>query len=248
MLMSPIEHEPAPGPGPVRTAPLLGGALVLVGMPWLVELSRHGTLASSVLDLVTSSIASLFAAGFGIWVIVLLRRERRLVHQHLADLEELTLTDPLTGLGNRRGLERDLAKAMLRSRRLDHPLALLYMDVDDLKVVNDRFGHAAGDETLRVVGNVTRSCSREGTDSGYRVGGDEFVLIVLAGRDGAEVLARRIQHGFMARSPFESRLSTGVVEWDGAMSAGELINEADRQMYQNKHISRVADLKSVRRV
>ena len=99
-------------------------------------------------------IASVFAVGFGVWVIVLLRRERRIAHQHLDDLEELTLTDPLTGLGNRRGLERDLAKAMLRSRRLDHPLALLYMDVDDLKVVNDRFGHAAGDETLRVVGNV----------------------------------------------------------------------------------------------
>jgi diguanylate cyclase (GGDEF)-like protein len=121
------------------------------------------------------------------------------------------------------------------------------MDVDDLKIVNDRFGHAAGDETLRVVGNVARSCSREGTDSGYRVGGDEFVLVLLAGRAGAEVLARRIQQGFHGRSPFESHLSTGVVEWDGAMSAGELINEADRRMYQNKHIGRAAELRGARR-
>ena len=102
-------------------------------------------------------------------------------------------------------------------------------------------------ETLRVVGNVTRSCSREGTDSGYRVGGDEFVLVLLAGRAGAEVLSRRIQQGFSGRSPFESHLSTGVVEWDGAMSAAELINEADRRMYQNKHISRVPELRGARR-
>jgi len=245
--MSLNEPKSAPGPGPMPTAPLLAGAIVLVTMPWLLSLWEHGSLAATARDLWTSAIASVCAAGFGVWVIVLLRRERRIARQHLDDLEALTLTDPLTGLGNRRGLERDLAKAMLRSRRLDHPLALLFMDVDDLKIVNDRFGHAAGDETLRVVGNVTRSCSREGTDSGYRVGGDEFVLIVLAGREGAEVLSRRIAHGFTARSPFESHLSTGVVEWDGAMSAGELINEADRRMYRNKHIGRSAELKSVRR-
>jgi diguanylate cyclase (GGDEF)-like protein len=244
--MSQPEPYPTLGRGPARTAPLIIGALVLASMPWLASLFENGTLARSSRELLSSGIASVFAALFGLWVIVLLRRERHITRQHLADLEELTLTDPLTGLGNRRGLERDLAKAMLRSRRLDHSLALLYMDVDDLKLVNDRFGHASGDETLRVVGNVTRSCSREGTDSGYRVGGDEFVLIVLAGRGGAEVLSRRIQHGFLARSPLESRLSTGVVEWDGAMSAGELINEADRRMYQNKHIDRAAEVRSGR--
>ncbi|HTR97183.1 MAG TPA: GGDEF domain-containing protein [Candidatus Acidoferrales bacterium] len=227
-----------------RTIPLLAGAIVLASMPWLATLFETGTLVRSDREFWTSVVASAAAVGFGIWVIVLLRRERRVARQHVRDLEELTLTDPLTGLGNRRGLERDLAKAMLRSRRLDHPLALLYMDVDDLKVVNDRFGHAGGDETLRVVGNVARSCSREGTDSGYRVGGDEFVLIVLADRTGAEVLARRIQHGFMARSPFDSSLSLGVVEWDGAMSAGELISEADRRMYQNKHIGRAVEART----
>ncbi len=245
--MSQIESMGTPGNRPLRTAPLVVGAMVLACMPWLSSLYENGSLDMTTRELWTTSIASAFAVGFGLWVILLLRRERASARQHLADLEELTLTDPLTGLGNRRGLERDLARAMLRSRRLDHPLALLYLDVDDLKMVNDRFGHSAGDETLRVVGHVVRSCSREGTDSGYRVGGDEFVLIVLAGRSGAEVLARRIQHGFMARSPFESTVSLGVVEWDGASSAGELINEADRRMYQNKHIGRPADVRAARR-
>ena len=245
--MSLIELNTIQGRRPTRTAPLLAGALVLACMPWLASLFGSGTLARSSRDLWASIVASAFAVGFGIWIIVLLRRERLAARRHLEDLEELTLTDPLTGLGNRRGLERDLAKAMLRSRRLDHSLTLLFMDVDDLKVVNDRFGHAAGDETLRVVGNVIRSFSREGTDSGYRVGGDEFVIIVLAGGHGTEVLSRRIQGGFIARSPFESRLSTGVVNWDGAMSAGELINEADRRMYQNKHIGRATEVRSERR-
>ena len=58
----------------------------------------------------------------------------------------------------------NFVRTMLRSRRLDHPLSLLYMDVDDLKQVNDRFGHAAGDETLRAVGHAVRHCSRDGTD------------------------------------------------------------------------------------
>jgi diguanylate cyclase (GGDEF)-like protein len=247
VAMSRIEPLSALNRTPLHTAPLVLGAVVLACMPWLATLYESGSLARTSRELWTSGIASAVAVGFGIWVIVLLRRERRIARQHLADLEELTLTDPLTGLGNRRGLERDLARAMLRSRRLDHPLALLYLDVDDLKVVNDRFGHGSGDETLRVVGHVTRSCSREGTDSGYRVGGDEFVLIVLAGRSGAEVLARRIQQGFLARSPHESTLSLGVVEWDGAQTAGELINEADRRMYQNKHIDRPSEVRSTRK-
>ncbi|MEO5987857.1 MAG: GGDEF domain-containing protein [Candidatus Eisenbacteria bacterium] len=213
---------------------------MLALMPWLVSLYETGSLGRAPREIWTSSITSAFAIGFGLWVILLLRRERQLSREHLDDLEALTVTDPLTALGNRRGLERDLTRAMLRSRRLDHPLALLYMDVDDLKTVNDRFGHGAGDDTLRVLGNVVRACSREGTDNGYRVGGDEFVLIVLADRAGADILSGRIHEHFQAKSPFESTLSLGVVEWDGGLSSGELINEADRSMYQNKHMGRPA--------
>jgi len=231
--------EPPPR-APFRPLPLLLAVLLLALLPWLGQWYADGALSRSPRELWSSTLASLIAIAFGIWVIVLLRRERETHARHLADLEALTLADPLTGLGNRRALERELARTMLRSRRLDHPLSLLYLDVDALKRVNDRFGHAAGDDTLRAVAHAVRQCSRDGADSGYRVGGDEFVLIVLAEREGAERLARRIHDAFKSRSPHQSRLSSGVVEWDGALSASELMNEADRRMYQNKHMSRAS--------
>jgi diguanylate cyclase (GGDEF)-like protein len=223
-----------------RSAPLLFAVLLLALLPWASRLLSEGELSRSPRETWTSIAASAVAITFGVWILVLLRREREINARHLADLEALTLSDPLTGLGNRRALERELARTMLRSRRLDHALALLYLDVNELKLVNDRFGHAAGDDTLRALGATLRQCSRDGADSGYRVGGDEFVLIVLADRDGAERLARRIADGFQARSPHQSRLSSGVVEWDGALSASEFLNEADRRMYRNKHMTRAS--------
>jgi len=219
---------------------LLFAVVLLAMLPWISQLLASGALPRSPRETWTSIAASAVAVAFGVWVLVLLRRERATNARHLADLEVLTLSDPLTGLGNRRALERELARTMLRSRRLDHALSLLYLDVDDLKLVNDRFGHASGDETLRALGRAARQCSRDGPDSGYRVGGDEFVLIVLADREGAERLAKRIHDVFRERSPHQSRLSTGVVEWDGALSASELLSEADRRMYRNKHMSRAS--------
>jgi diguanylate cyclase (GGDEF)-like protein len=229
-----------PEPPPPKSAPLLIGTLLLALLPWASQLIGGADVAHSARETWSSIGASAVAIAFGVWILVLLRRERAINERHLADLEVLTLSDPLTGLGNRRALERELARTMLRSRRLDHPLSLLFLDVDDLKTVNDRFGHAAGDQTLRAVGHAVRQCSRDGADSGYRVGGDEFVLIVLAGRDGAERLARRIHDGFQAHAPHQNRLSSGIVEWDGSLSASELLNEADRRMYRNKHMSRAS--------
>lgn len=233
--MSRAEKPPSP---PFRLLPLSLAVLALALLPWLTARYQHGDWSRSPREMWSSSVASAIAITFGAWIIVLLRRERETAARHMADLEALTLTDPLTGLGNRRALERELGRTMLRSRRLDHELTLLYMDVDDLKQVNDRFGHAGGDVTLRAVAHAIRQCSRDGTDSGYRVGGDEFVLIVLAQKAGAEVLAERIADVFHARAPHGSRISLGAVEWDGAMTAGELLNEADRQMYLSKHARR----------
>jgi diguanylate cyclase (GGDEF)-like protein len=112
---------------------------------------------------------------------------------------------------------------------------LLYLDVDGLKRINDRFGHAVGDETLRTLAAVLRSSSRLGTDSAYRVGGDEFVMVLEADTKGAEAISERVVAAFEERSPRRSKVSTGVVTWDGDTRVQQLIDEADSRMYRHKH-------------
>jgi len=208
--------------------------LLFALLPWVTDRLESGSWPRSPREFVTEVIGSAVALVLGWWIVSLIRREQRNTTRHLRELEQLTLTDPLTGLGNRRALERDLVVALRRSDRLGDRLALLYMDVDHFKQLNDRFGHAMGDETLRVLGAVLRSCSRLGTDTAYRVGGDELVMTLVADSRGAERLARRIKAEFHLRSPKGSQLSLGAVIWDGRSAAGDLIDMADRRMYESR--------------
>jgi diguanylate cyclase (GGDEF)-like protein/PAS domain S-box-containing protein len=93
------------------------------------------------------------------------------------ELEALARVDSLTGLANRRQFEERLTHALGRSRRHGQAVALMYMDVDHFKQVNDSFGHAAGDEVLRVFGQRLSACVRSG-DLVARLGGDEFVVLI----------------------------------------------------------------------
>ncbi len=108
------------------------------------------------------------------------------------------------------------------------------MDIDRFKQLNDRYGHRAGDETLRALGAVLRSTSRIGTDTSYRVGGDELVMTLIADRKGGERLGERVAREFQRRSPRGSTVSLGVMEWDRHATAADLLDRADNRMYQNK--------------
>lgn len=92
-------------------------------------------------------------------------------------LEERAYNDPLTGLANRWGLERDIARELGRADRHSHHMAVVAVDLDGLKWVNDTEGHAAGDKTLCALADAMRSSLRRG-DAAYRIGGDEFVMIL----------------------------------------------------------------------
>jgi diguanylate cyclase (GGDEF)-like protein len=95
----------------------------------------------------------------------------------LAELEETSFLDPLTGLLNRRALDRDLLQSLAAARRHAQCLSLVMIDVEGLKSTNDQFGHAAGDDTLRrVAASLTSALRAE--DDAYRIGGDEFVLVL----------------------------------------------------------------------
>jgi diguanylate cyclase (GGDEF)-like protein len=217
--------------------PLVLAAVLLVALaalPWVLEIVENSWNApelSHLRELIESIIALLLGAS----VVRLILREQQLARRHLQELERLSLTDPLTGLGNRRSLERELECRVSRSRRNGEPVALLYLDLDDLKLINDRYGHHSGDETLKALAAVLRSSSRFGTDQAYRVGGDEFVMITAADRSGAEAIASRVGIGFPERSPHGSRVSMGVVVWDGKSSVAQLLEEADARMYRQKN-------------
>lgn len=150
----------------------------------------------------------------------------------------LSLTDPLTGLANRRQLERDLAREFAAAQRGRKLVAVLF-DMDGFKPFNDRCGHLAGDEALRTFGRILAAETRA-MNLAARYGGDEFaVLLADSTREGAEIFARRICERFaqeVASAGFGTlTVSAGVAEYTPDMQAPEdLIAAADRALYQAK--------------
>ena len=158
-------------------------------------------------------------------------------------------TDPLTGLNNRRGLEIALTLSLRTADLPDdapQPFALVHLDLDHFKQVNDQLGHQAGDDLLRAVGAVLRAHIRK-ADTAARIGGDEFVLILrgMTSRPALEALSGRIITSINALSPPELAgltvsASLGVVIWTpgGSCHPDEVLAEADRALYMSKGAGR----------
>lgn len=157
-------------------------------------------------------------------------------------IHELSVTDNMTGLANRRGFFDAAARALPDARRV----LLAYLDVDGLKRANDLHGHAAGDDLLTGLAAVLRSCFG---DAGFvaRLGGDEFCALVCEPSVGAGELRRRVDEGISAFNraqtrPYALSASLGIVEADGG-DAGELdtlLRQADALMYREKNAKRAA--------
>ncbi len=149
--------------------------------------------------------------------------------------------DPQTGLLNLRAFEAEFERAIARSDRNESVVALLFVDIDHFKKVNDQYGHRAGDCVLREAAARLRACTRE-VDTLARYGGDEFVVVLegLDNAEDAETVARRIVAGFARGFSYESAqvelsASIGIATsnrtgWDPS----ELIEAADRAMYAVK--------------
>jgi two-component system cell cycle response regulator len=157
------------------------------------------------------------------------------------ELRRLSMTDVLTGLSNRHAFHARLRDEWRRSRRYGTPLALLLIDVDGLKQVNDKQGHEAGDGVLREVAGAIRHTLR-GTDVGARWGGDEFSIIAPnTGEAAAHRLGERLLMHLKERARGgETRLtvSVGLAVFDPAQqrmqSMQMLMQAADRALYQAK--------------
>jgi diguanylate cyclase (GGDEF)-like protein/PAS domain S-box-containing protein len=169
----------------------------------------------------------------GYEIIVVDITEQRALEDHL---RRLALSDSLTGLANHRRLFEVLHSEICRTKRTEREFSLLLLDLDDLKEINDRFGHPVGNRALCRVAQVLADCCRS-IDTAARQGGDEFALVLPeTGSAAATLVARRICE-LLANDTEEPSLSVsvGVACFpDDADSIGTLLYVADRALYEMK--------------
>ena len=156
-------------------------------------------------------------------------------------LERLASLDELTGLYNRRGLTTVGAQVLYEQRRTGNSLGVLFIDLDGLKDINDRFGHRAGDQALQATAEVIREQTRP-SDVAARIGGDEFCLLISdASAETLTTVAARIDtavadHNRAVGAPYCVSLSSGSFLADPRSpgTINDLIEQADATMYQRK--------------
>ena len=180
--------------------------------------------------MITISVMSAFAYAFS----SITNSQRRL-------LLRMATKDALTGTGNRRALDHRLAEIVAAFERRPEPSSILLLDLDHFKAVNDRFGHATGDEVLRRVADIVRLRIRV-TDSMYRIGGEEFVVLL-----EGETLSRAARLAEQLRTLVQANelagdaavtVSIGVAELEIDESAPDWLNRADEAMYRAKRLGR----------
>jgi len=167
-----------------------------------------------------------------------------------AENRRMSITDPLTGVHNRRFLMKYLPKELERSRRYSRPLAVISCDLDNFKRINDVFGHEAGDEILQAFATLAGNCIRQGIDWMARSGGEEFVIVLPETTlSGASRAAERLREVLVANpistsaGPLGVTVSMGVTALEtaqelSAVSVRELLRAADRYLFKSKRQGR----------
>ena len=204
-------------------------SVLVIGIGGIAALDLSRTERSEQAFMMAMALAALAGAATSLLVVRLLAAQR------------LALRDPLTGLPNRVLLDDRISQALARSRRSGEPFALLVVDLDGFKGVNDIRGHEAGNAVLRAISRRLEAVVRE-VDTVARVGGDEFVVLSLGtGEDDeAAALAGRLRNAL--RRPY--RVDGGLVELDASIgwalfpqdgvTPTDLLARADGQMYATK--------------
>ena len=168
----------------------------------------------------------------------------KLVEQRTEELQRASLMDPLTGVANRAGFNAQLEQALLRSRMNATSCALFLIDVDNLKQINDTYGHPGGDQLLIEVAKALRQCARD-SDTVARLGGDEFAIIQpdLESEKGHEALLQRLQEKTNVydyencRVAFSYSLGVALAPSD-AKDVCDLLKKADLALYRSKNEGR----------
>jgi diguanylate cyclase (GGDEF)-like protein len=168
------------------------------------------------------------------FVVLVLAKDRTVRHYKLA-----AATDPLTELLNRRGFFEAAGEIMVRRRATKEPVSVLAFDLDHFKSINDRFGHNAGDATLRLFSRVVRKTMRAGDVVG-RLGGEEFVALLPNTLAEAGIAAERVRRAFAAASNVAdgshvaATVSIGVACGSAHAEIDMLMSRADVALYRAK--------------
>jgi len=197
----------------------------------LAECLEEALLGKATLESVSHAVGAALAQARA--------AEQKIAEQlkNLSLLKQIAVTDDLTGLLNRRGLQGEIKRAMLSARRYKEKGVIIYIDLDGFKPINDSYGHAAGDEVLRKIGGLLTDNVRANDYVG-RLGGDEFGILLTRTDWNA---------GLMRAEYFDKLVNSAVVEWQGQMIAvrasfgfknygpeddlDELLKSADKAMY-----------------
>lgn len=212
---------------------------------------RQAFLAPQPMELYMRLVVVLLLPAFAFYAAYLLERAARIEQQLRAsndqletlrqDLEQQSVIDTLTGCFNRRKFVRRLDEAIAHAERHQHLFALLMIDVDHFKQVNDEYGHHAGDRVLQGVCDGVRSVVRS-TDQLFRLGGDEFALLaMISGSHDAEILAEKIRQA-VASHDFQEvsgvTVSLGVACFRQFDTDEKLYVRADAALYEAKRNGR----------
>jgi len=168
--------------------------------------------------------------------------------RHEEELARMARHDSLTGVFNRYALEELLSREVARSKRSGYPIGFLMIDINRFKEINDRFGHAMGDKVLQGVADVLQHSVRA-SDMVVRYGGDEFLVVLPETNGETEAVKNRILAEIRKRNEtnplleFPVTLAIGTAHWnpgnDGTID--QVLEEADRKMYENKRTSQAPD-------
>jgi diguanylate cyclase (GGDEF)-like protein len=210
-----------------------GFALMLPILLGALLYTDGGRFSGSIWVTIFSVELMLYAIGT-VFVIFILVSERTVtVHKTAASM------DPLTGMFNRRGFAEATSRVIEREAKAGRPVTVLIFDLDHFKTINDRFGHPAGDEILKLFAAVVINSLRI-TDLSGRVGGEEFAALLTCSLDEAVVVAERVREVFansgieVEDGPVDTTVSIGVAGGPAGTELEVLLAAADAALYQAK--------------
>jgi diguanylate cyclase (GGDEF)-like protein len=195
--------------------------------------------------------SSLLVVGLAVWISVYFSRLNRALRREVSerqqlqeDLERLANTDALTGLPSRRFFMTQLASELARRQRYGHPLSLLMLDLDHFKQINDQWGHAVGDDALRLFADAVQCCLRA-QDVAGRLGGEEFAILLPETAEGvarpvAERIRSKMEHASIAtvEGNCSATVSIGMTEATDGDDLESLLRRADAALYAAKQRGR----------